>query len=139
MGAPELRVVVVVMVVRAAPHAARAKHVDSKDPHQHFREERPGQNRVVLLVVVNDEEPQDQQPGQNTAGHLGGRVNVPKRACQRGQQERAGRKHMAPAPERLVLGEGLGRQNELIIGSQSGGKIAAMCDRVDDRFSDWDA
>ncbi len=87
LRAPELGVVVVMVVVRAAPDAARAERQDADNPHENLRQPRLGQDRVVLLIVVNDEQPQNQKPGQHTASHASQRVEIPKRPRLRGQQQ----------------------------------------------------
>jgi len=46
---------------------------------------------LVLLVVINYEQPQQKQSGQDTARHPAGEVEVPDRARHGGPQEQRGR------------------------------------------------
>ena len=59
VGAAQPGIVRMVMVVRAAPDAARAQSKDSKNSHQPFRDPRFRQNGMMLLIVINHEKPQD--------------------------------------------------------------------------------
>ena len=61
MRTPELGVVVVMVVVGTSPNTARTEAQDAKEPHEQLGQTRMGQNRVMLLIVINDEEPQGQQ------------------------------------------------------------------------------
>ena len=97
MGATQFRVMGVMMVMRAAPDTGRAQNEDPKDPHKSLGQLRMQQYRAVLLIVVDDEEPQKKEPGKATACDLCRRMNVPDRPYHRGyEQERRGDK-MPPA------------------------------------------
>ncbi len=74
---------IVVMIMRMPPDAARAERQNAEDAHQSFREAGVGEDRVVLLIVINDEEPDEQQTAEDTAHELGGEVEIPKGAGQR--------------------------------------------------------
>src|SRR6266481_8411893 len=56
MRAAKFRVVIVMVIVRAPPNTARAQYQDPEDPHQHPGETGMRQYRLMLLVVINDEE-----------------------------------------------------------------------------------
>lgn len=83
MRASQLRVVIVVMIMRALPDTHRAQDEYPKNIHDETRKARPGKDRIVLLIMINDKEPQDQQSSENTANDLPEQVDVPKSACQR--------------------------------------------------------
>ena len=80
MRTAQLRIVIVVMVVRTPPHAARAQGKDAKTLHQDRRDAGARQNGVVLLVVINHKQPQEQQPAQDAAGDLRRQIDIPKGA-----------------------------------------------------------
>ena len=94
---------VVMMIVRAAPDAARAQGQDAEDPHEHRGDARAGQNRVVLLIVVNDEKPQEQQAAQDAANGFSGEIEVPVSARQRRQEQNRRRNDVPPTLERWNL------------------------------------
>jgi len=66
-----------------------------------------------MLVVTNDEEPREQQPGDKAAGHLGADMKIPARAGHGDEQEKGGRPDCPPALERIVLRESLGGQGQV--------------------------
>jgi hypothetical protein len=70
MGAPELGVVIVMVVVRASPNTARAQNQDSKEPHQAFCQPGMWEDCLMLLIVINHKKPQIKQPGKQTAHEL---------------------------------------------------------------------
>jgi hypothetical protein len=112
VGAAQFGIMVVVMVVRTAPHAARAQRENAKDAHQTFGELRTRQNRVVLLVVIDDEEPHEDQSGEHAATKPRGEGQTGERSgeCDDQQSERG--ENRPPTLDRIVFGEGLGRQDE---------------------------
>ena len=85
MGTPQLGIVIVMVVVGATPNTARAEDQDPKNPHEPFGQPGTGQDRLVLLIVVDDEEPEIQQPSEQTAGHSANEVKIPDCACQCGR------------------------------------------------------
>ena len=87
MGTAKLGVVLVMMVVGASPDAAGTEHKDPKNLHHPFRQPRVGQNGVMLLIVINDEQAQDQQTGENAANKFAGEVEVPKSSGDGSRQE----------------------------------------------------
>src|SRR5690349_3483955 len=93
---PELGVVVVVVIVRALPNTARAQDPDSKDPHKRCRQPRVRQYRLMLLIVINHEEPQIQPSSQETAGYFAGPMEIPQGPGHRGRQESGRGKQMPP-------------------------------------------
>ena len=60
MGTPQLGVMSVMMVVRALPNAARAENQNSEDSHQDVGGAGLGQNRLMLLIVINHKQPKDE-------------------------------------------------------------------------------
>jgi hypothetical protein len=77
MGTTELRVVIVVMVVGAFPNTAGAQDQDSKYPHQRLGQPGMRQYGLMLLIVINHEEPEIEKPGEQTARYLAGQMEVP--------------------------------------------------------------
>jgi len=77
MGTAELGIVIVMVVVRAPPNAAGAEGEDSKDSHQSLGEPGVGQDRLMLLVMINHEEPENEQSGEKTADDFAGNVRAP--------------------------------------------------------------
>jgi hypothetical protein len=79
------------MIVRAAPHTARAEDQNTEHGHEPFGEPGVRQNRAVLLVVVDDEQAQEEEARQKTANDFAGKINVPNRSSHgQGEQERGG-------------------------------------------------
>ena len=91
MGAAQLGIVVVVMIMGTAPHAARAESENAKNAHEALGDFRARQDRVMLLVVVNDEKPHENQPGEHTANEPGDKRETRKRTGQRDDQHGEGR------------------------------------------------
>jgi hypothetical protein len=69
------------------------------------------QDRVMLLIVIDHEEPEDQQARQNTAHDLAGQMEVPERAGHGARQQHAGGEDGPPAPRAGFLREGAGGQD----------------------------
>ena len=78
------------MIVRAAPDAAGAQHEDAEDPHDDLAQSGMGQNRMMLLIVIDDEKPQDQQTSEHATGDLSGEMATPERPEHRCQQKETG-------------------------------------------------
>src|ERR1051325_834553 len=97
------------MIVRTAPDAARAQDEKPENPHEYFRRFRPRQNRVMLLVVVNDKHPDHQEPRGDTTGDLAYPMKIDERACEGGGEKKRGGDHVPPALECGIGGEGPGR------------------------------
>jgi len=76
MGTPELGIMVVMVIVGTAPNTARAKDQYAKNPHQNFRQPGMGQDGLVLLIMVDDEETKIKQPSEQTAENPGGQVEI---------------------------------------------------------------
>ena len=106
------------MIMRTAPDAARAQREDSKNLHQPFREPRFRQNGVMLLIVVNDEKPQDKQAAEDAAYRPDERMKMPQRSTNRRDQKERRRKNAPPASERIVFGKRFRRENEFLAGSE---------------------
>jgi hypothetical protein len=98
MRTSELRVVIVMVVVRAFPNTAGAQDQDSEEPHQPLRQTGMRQYRLVLLIVVNHKEPEIEQPGQQTAHQLAGEIEVPECARQGAREKKRSGKNVSPTP-----------------------------------------
>jgi hypothetical protein len=77
MRTPEFGIVMVVVVVGASPNTARAEHQDAENPHNAFGQPGTRQNRLVLLIMVDDKEPKIQQPSEATADHPTNKMEIP--------------------------------------------------------------
>ena len=60
------------------------------------------QNRLMLLIVINHEKPQHQQPGENTTGNPATQIKVPKSPGDSSRQEKCYRKNVPPASRREI-------------------------------------
>ena len=87
MRTPELGVVGMVMVVGTPPNAAGAEGQDSKDSHEALGQPGAGQNRLMLLIVIDHKQPEQQETGQHTANHLAGQMEVPNSPRNGGHQQ----------------------------------------------------
>ena len=67
------------VVVGASPNAARREGEDAKDSHQPLGEAGAGQNRVMLLIVINHKEPENQQTAEKTAHNPADHMEIPER------------------------------------------------------------
>src|SRR5436309_1727290 len=85
----ELRIMIVVMIVGAAPDAAGAERVHSENLHEDFSHARLRQNGMMLLIVVDHEQPQDQQAFENAAGNPCDHRKSGKSSDERGCKENA--------------------------------------------------
>ena len=119
MRTTELGIMIVVVVVRASPNAARAERENSKNPHQTLRQPRMGQYRLMLLIVINHKKTENQKPGEETADDLTGQMEVEKRSRQRHGQQKPGRKHIPPTRGRGIHRVLFGCQNKVFAGSQA--------------------
>ena len=111
MRTPELGVVGVMMVVRALPDAAGAENQNPKDSHQAFGQAGVGQDRLMLLIVINHKKPENQESCEKTADDLSGQMEVEKRSRQRHGQQKPGRKHTPPTRRRGIHCVRFGCQN----------------------------
>ena len=96
--AAELGIVLVMVIVGTAPNTAGRKRINSKDSHEGFGQFGAVENRVMLLVVINDEQAEDEQSRKHTAGDFSGRMKIPKRPRERCAQEKSRREDMPPTP-----------------------------------------
>src|ERR1043166_9441644 len=76
-----------------------------------------GQYRVVLLIVINDEEPENEQPGENTANDFSGKMKVPESSRNCSQQKNRRRENVPPAFHRRIHRVRLGGEDEFFSGS----------------------
>ena len=100
------------MIVRAAPDAAGAQREDAKDSHDDLAQSGMGQNRMMLLIVIDDEKPQDQQTSEHAADDFSGEMKIPERPDHRRQQEKTGREHAPPTASCIVYSESFGAPNQ---------------------------
>ena len=98
MRTPELGIVSVMMIVRALPDAAGAEDQNPKGFHQARGEAGMGQDRLMLLIVINHKQPQNEQPGEETTDHLAGPMKVPKSSRKGNRQEKRSGKNIPPTP-----------------------------------------
>ena len=117
MRAAEFGIVLVMVVVRFAPDAAGAERQDAEDAHETLGQPGFGQDRVMLLVVVNHKQPEHEQPAQQAAGDASGQREMRAAQARQGSDETARQQKgcgqdAPPAFYRVVGGEGLGRQNK---------------------------
>jgi hypothetical protein len=66
VGAAELGIVLVMVIVGTAPDAAGTQREDAKYPHIILRDARFGKDGMVLLVMVNHKKTQNEKPGKYT-------------------------------------------------------------------------
>jgi hypothetical protein len=104
MGAAEFGIVIVMMVVRAAPDTAGTQDENSEDPHENSDQPGMRQNGPVLLIVVDDEEPEIKESGQNAARDFCRDVSVPDHARKGGCQQDGGGNNVPPAFGREIRG-----------------------------------
>ena len=88
MGSAQLGIVIVVMVMGASPNAAGAECQDAKDAHQTFGETGAGQDRVVLLIMINHEKSQNQQSGEKAAADPDDKRKLEKSPPEGGRQKK---------------------------------------------------
>ena len=98
MRTAELGVVRVMVIVRALPNAAGAESQNSKDSHQARSQPGIGQDRLMLLIVINHKQPENEQPGEKTAENPAGPMKVPKSPRNGNRQEKRCGKKIPPAP-----------------------------------------
>ena len=90
------------MIVRFAPYGGRAECKNPEDAHQKVRHSRFGQDRLMLLVVINHKEPQNQEPREDRAHHPSRELEVPKRPKNRDGQKQCSRYYVPPTLERVI-------------------------------------
>jgi len=82
---------VMMVIVRFAPHTGRAERKNPEDAHQKVRHSRPGQDRLMLLIVINHEEPQNQESREGRADNPSWKIEIPKRPKNRNGQKQGRR------------------------------------------------
>ena len=118
MGTAELGVVIVMMVVGASPDAAGAEREDAEDSHQTLGQAGVGQDRLVLLIMINHKKPQNQQSGEKTANDPDGQREVQERARKGCRQKKRRGENTPPTPDGGIHRVGLGCQYKIFSGSQ---------------------
>src|SRR5687767_8743867 len=79
----------------------------------------------MLLIVVNDEEAEDQQAGEDAADDLRGGMEVDDAAGERCDQEKAGGNNMPPTARGGIFGKGFGSEDEFRPGPES--RLGCRC------------
>ena len=64
----------------------------------------------MLLVVINDKKPQQEQSGKNAAKNFPREIEIPKRSRDRQQPQSRRGKNAPPTPRRVIHGINFGRQ-----------------------------
>lgn len=108
-----------VMIVRTPPDTARAQREDTKDFHDHPRHAGSRQNGLVLLIVINDEEPQEQQSAQNAANDLKRGIAGPKSPSRCNREEKRCGKDAPPTFESEVFCVRPGGEDQCLAGSHA--------------------
>lgn len=108
---------IVVVVMRALPDATWTKHQNSKNPHQIFGQPGARQDRFMLLIVINYERPEDEQPGEKTANDFACEMKVPKGPRDGDRQEEQSRKDVPPTFGRGIHRKRFRCQDEVFSGS----------------------
>jgi len=96
MGTSEFRVMIVMVVVRTLPNAAGAQNQDSKNVHQKPGQAGRRQDRLVLLVVINDKKAENEQSAEDAADNFTGQMGTPKGAGQAGEEKNSSREDRPP-------------------------------------------
>ena len=86
------------VIMGAFPNARRAECKYSKDSHDDTRQTRFGQYRLMLLVVVNHEKPENQQPSENTANNLAREPEIAEGPRDGSHQQKSSGKDIPPTP-----------------------------------------
>ena len=116
MRAAQLGIVVMMVIMRTAPDAAGAQGVNPEEPHENLSQPRFRKDRVVLLIMVNDKNPQDQQTTQNTEEKSSEQVKIGQSSSQCKREEGCARKDTPPTFSRGVPRETFCRKNQLRAG-----------------------
>ena len=108
VGAAQLGVMGVMMVMGTTPDAAGTQSPDAKNLHEKFSQLGFGQNRVMLLVMINDKQTQHQQPGHNTGKNPQRERQAGQRSRRGNHQQKRGGKNAPPAFQGIILGVSFG-------------------------------
>ena len=104
------------VIMRTAPDATGAERQDAKNSHDQFRQAGAGKNGVMLLIMIDDKEPQDQQAGNDAADDFSRQIEIPKGSGHCGQQQKSGRKYIPPTPDGVVIGVCFSGLNQFFTG-----------------------
>jgi hypothetical protein len=126
VGTAELRVMVVMVIVRASPNAAGAEDQNTKEPHQPLRQPGMRQYGLMLLIVIDDEKPKNKQAREQTAQHPAGQMEIPERPRDGRRQKGRSGKQIRPTPHRGVGRVWLGRQYDFSSRSHAGSGLARL-------------
>jgi len=103
MRSAELGIVVMMMIMRTAPDAAGAHRENAKQLHEPFSQLRIRQDRMMLLIMIDHEQSQNEQTGEDTADDLAGQMNVPQCSGHGYHQQKGRRQNAPPAFCRRIL------------------------------------
>ena len=104
----------VMMIMRAAPYTAGAQCPHAERAHENFRHMRFGQDGMMLLIVIDDEQTQGQQTPKNAEtksypkGHFTGILPAGQGHDRGNGQKKGGREDIPPTSNAIVLGVCLG-------------------------------
>lgn len=104
----EFRVVIVMMVVRASPNTAGTENKNAKYSHQALGQPGVGQDRMMLLIVVNYKKTENEQPREQAANNPPGKIEVPESPRNGTRQQKRGRENAPPTPDRRIRRVGFG-------------------------------
>jgi len=104
VGAAQLAIVRMMVVMRTAPNRTGANKTNAVQAHDNRRHTRPGQNRMMLLVVIDHKQPDDEQPAQDTANDTPDQGQHRKSSRNSQRQIECGGKNTPPAFPRGIAG-----------------------------------
>ena len=118
MRATQPGIVIVMIIVGTAPNAAGAERVNPESPHQELRQARFTQDGMVLLVMVDDKKPENQQAGDNAASDSRHERKAGKGRGERQEEKESSRSKVPPTPQGVIVGEGFRGGNKFRASSQ---------------------
>jgi hypothetical protein len=75
------------VVVRSLPNTGGTEDQNSENPHQELGETGMRQNRLVLLIMINDKKAEVKESGEKTAQYLARGVEVPESSHEGARQK----------------------------------------------------
>src|SRR5258706_5205007 len=119
MRTQEFGVMIVMMVMRTPPNAAGAEGQDSKDRHQMFGQAGVRQDRLVLLVMIDNKKTENQQSGENTADDPAGQMEIPESSRNRTCQKKSRGQNVPPTHPGGIHRVWFGRQYKFFSSSHA--------------------
>jgi hypothetical protein len=83
------------IIMRTTPNGVGTNKTNAEKTHENRGQARPGQNGAMLLVMINHEQPEHQQPRQDAAGYAPDQGQQRESSCD-GQAQQKGRGQNAP-------------------------------------------